>query len=142
MMPRRRILNILIQIIFMSVVCGGFAAALIINERYWWSIIPIMFSLLSLRGIYRYYTKSHPALIEADEMASKGFGRITFFVLLGLSIILAILHSFGVSEQALSLIAWPTVLIYVTYLFMRQRRFRREARKKFEEHEKAQGISL
>lgn len=141
-MPRQRILNILVQIILISAVWGGFAAALIINERYWWSIIPIMLLLLSLRSIYMYYMKTHPELIEADEMASKGFTKIAFIVMFGLALVIAILHSFGAPEAILSLIMWSAMLTFLIYLYMRQRRFRREARKKLDEHEKAQEISL
>jgi|GEM_PF-5733083 len=131
-MNARRLLNISATVIVISLIWGGVAALLVASENYWWAAIPVAIWLLTIRNLWRYYTRTHPKLITADENAVKGLTLKLLLMTMIFSVFSLALLYVGVDERFLSWLVWPFVFSMLAYVMLRQRRFRKIARESFD----------
>jgi heme exporter protein D len=134
-MRRKDMKAVIARLIFISIIWLSLAYLAIANERYWLSLIPFFLLALTIRNQLAYVRKNEPEIIDADQNAQKGLGKIIFGLTAVYAVIATFLQFYGHSQDYITWFAWLIPLVVLVYLVIRVRKLRNAARKKIEERE-------
>lgn len=120
---RERVWLMAFLIFFLS----GFFVISIAEQAYWFALGVFIFEAFLIVRTYSAYSKTEPEEYEAGKKAGK-YSFLIVFSLCGVG--LAAQHFLNLPQQMLDYLPITVAVIWITYFFIRYRKFYREAQQK------------